>query len=97
MMEERRILINRYYRHFKGDTYLVKGIASDSETGEKCVVYEAQYGDRELFVRPYEMFAEKLDKKKYPNATQKFRFELIFPDFVKDMEERKRDNKAEPR
>jgi len=78
MFEERRILVNHYYRHFKGNTYLVKGIGIDSETGGKCVIYEAQYGDHELFVRPYTMFAEELDKEHYPNATQKFRCELVF-------------------
>ena len=53
----REIKINKIYRHFKGDLYLVQGIATHSETGEKYVVYRALYGDAGLYIRPYDMFA----------------------------------------
>lgn len=76
-MEVREIQAGQLYRHFKGNIYKVIGIATDSETNEKVVVYEAQYGEKELYVRPYAMFAEILDKKRYPNVIQKYRFELI--------------------
>lgn len=45
-----------YYRHFKGGKYKLLGIAKDSETLEKMVVYQALYGEGEMWVRPYEMF-----------------------------------------
>ena len=45
-----------YYKHFKGGKYKLLGIAKDSETQEKMVVYQALYGEGELWVRPYEMF-----------------------------------------
>ena len=45
-----------YYRHFKGGKYKLLGIAKDSETLEKMVVYQALYGEGELWVRPEEMF-----------------------------------------
>lgn len=48
------------YRHFKGNIYEVIGIASHSETEEKYVVYRAKYGDGELWIRPQEMFNEKV-------------------------------------
>ena len=75
--ENREIKIGQIYRHFKGNLYKVIGIATYSETNEKVVVYEAQYGTKELYVRPYSMFAEKLDTEKYPNAKQEYRFELV--------------------
>ena len=75
-MEVQEIQTGQFYRHFKGNLYKVIGIATDSETNEKVVVYEAQYGEKGLYVRPYAMFAEKLDKNRYPNATQEYRFEL---------------------
>lgn len=71
------IQVGKLYRHFKGNLYKVVGIATDSETSEKLVVYEAQYGTKELYVRPYAMFAEKLDTEKYLNAKQEYRFELV--------------------
>ncbi len=73
----REIKSGQIYRHFKGNLYKVIGIATDSETTEKVVVYEAQYGTKNLYIRPYAMFAEKLDIKKYPNAKQEYRFELV--------------------
>jgi hypothetical protein len=44
------------YKHFKGNLYEVIGIATHSETLEKQVVYRPLYGDRELWVRPLNMF-----------------------------------------
>lgn len=48
--------IGRVYRHFKGDYYLVEGLAHDSESGVPCVIYRKLYGDGGLWVRPLEMF-----------------------------------------
>ena len=58
-MEE--IKIGRY-RHFKGMEYEVIGIANHSETLEKMVVYRALYGNREIWVRPIEMWNETVER-----------------------------------
>lgn len=50
------------YRHFKGNEYEVVGFAKDSETTEKMVIYRALYGEKELWVRPYEMFREIIER-----------------------------------
>lgn len=70
------IIPNRIYRHFKGDLYLVEDIVYHSETKEKMVLYRALYGNGNRYVRPYDMFASKVDKEKYPNVKQEYRFEL---------------------
>ncbi len=75
--KEQEILEGRCYRHFRGKLYKVIGIAIHTETREKMVVYQAQYGEFGLFVRPYQMFAEEIDQQKYPEANQCHRFELV--------------------
>jgi Uncharacterized protein conserved in bacteria len=54
-------IINGIYRHYKGNKYKALGIATHSETLEKLVVYQALYGDYGIWVRPLEMFLEKVE------------------------------------
>lgn len=54
--------MEKYYKHFKGGVYRLIGIAKDSETLEEMVVYQAMYGDRQMWVRPAEMFFGKVEK-----------------------------------
>jgi hypothetical protein len=53
---ERKIVIGKKYRHFKGNEYLVLYVAKHSETMEDMVVYQSLYGERGIWVRPLEMF-----------------------------------------
>lgn len=72
----REIRLKRVYRHFKGDYYLVEDLANDSETGEPYVVYRKLYGDGGLWIRPLAMFLSPVDREKYPDAAQEYRFAL---------------------
>lgn len=53
------------YQHYKGNFYLVLGVAHHSENQEPLVVYmalyESEYGKNALWVRPYEMFIEEIE------------------------------------
>ena len=70
------IQIGRIYRHFKGDYYLVEAVARDSETNADMVIYRKLYGDGGLWGRPLSMFLSKVDRDKYPEVSQEYRFQL---------------------
>ena len=70
----RTIKVGKTYKHFKGGLCKVLNIAYDSETLIKKVVYE--HGSK-VWVRDYEMFNSLVDKEKYPNIKQKYRFEEV--------------------
>jgi len=78
----REIKIGKKYRHFKNKEYLVLDIVYDSESNNdfeptKVVIYQALYGDKLKWARPYDMFNSEVDHEKYPDIKQKYRFEEI--------------------
>lgn len=73
-----------YYRHFKsqpskdgvcrGKWYKALMIAQGSEDKELYMVYQALYGNGEIYIRPLEMFLSDVDKNKYPESKEDKRF-----------------------
>lgn len=74
-------------QHFKRETissvvritnqyiYQILGFARHTETNEKFVIYKALYEPFETYARPYDAFMGMVDKEKYPNIKQVYRFE----------------------
>ena len=63
----RKIVKGGLYRH----------VATHSETSEQFVVYQKLYDQRDLYVRPLDMFLSDVDQEKYPDVEQKERFKLM--------------------
>lgn len=74
-----RMIKTGIYRHFKGAHYRLLRTVEHSETGEDLVLYRCLEGNNvgKVYVRPVEMFFSEVDKEKYPDVEQRYRFEWI--------------------
>ena len=71
-----KITKGRTLRHFKGDIMEVLEIGKHSETLEEMVVYKHQ-NTNDIWIRPLNMFYDKVDKEKYPDVLQEYRIEEV--------------------
>ena len=74
----REIKIGRIYKHFKDKYYVILDIVNDCEdVNNKIVIYKALYGDYKVWARNYGDFISEIDRVKYPEVIQKYRFEEL--------------------
>ncbi len=66
-----------FYRHFKDRLYQIINIATESETKESLVIYQALYDDFKIYAREISNFMSKVDREKYPDIKQEYKFEQI--------------------
>ncbi len=79
------------FKHFKGKQYQILALAKDAGDGRSLVVYQALYGDYIIYVRDLSEFMSPVDKVKYPEASQEYRFERQSGMAVTEEEQDKRD------
>lgn len=86
---ENSFKIGDIVKHFKRENvnqdsaeylYRILAFAQHTENGEKLVVYQALYPPYKTCARPYDMFISEVDRQKYPEVKQKYRFEVVETD-----------------
>ena len=83
---DRDIRVGDIVKHFKRENvdqatseylYKILAFASHTETGEKLVIYQGMYPPFKVCARPLDMFMSEVDRVKYPDIKQRYRFEKI--------------------
>lgn len=78
-MEGRVPASGEFYRHFKGRLYQIVTVARDCNSRQPLVVYQALYEPYQCWVMGLKEFLSPVDRERYPEAKQVYRFEQVQP------------------
>lgn len=74
---KRTIPVGSVVRHFKNKLYKIIGYGNNVDGGQ-YVIYESLYDNpHKVWLREYSEFMSEVDRKKYPEIKQKYRFEEV--------------------
>lgn len=75
-----RFKIGDIVKHFKSEQFIyeIVGLAHDTTNHSDCVVYKPLYQcEFTMFTRSVSEFISEVDKSKYPESKQRYRFEVV--------------------
>jgi len=90
-MDRKKPVSGEFYQHFRGRLYQIKMLAKDSRTQREIVVYQALYAPYDYWTQDLEEFMGPVDKEKYPEETQQYRFRKVVFQKPQPSEEKKQE------
>ena len=82
----RRFFVGSIVKHFKGKIYRIEDFARHTEDGDMLVIYRQMFPPYMLMARPEPIFCSRVDREKYPDAEQEFRFEKLTETDARDLQ-----------
>ena len=71
------LVVGGIYKNFKWHVYRLLFVGKDADDLSEKIIYQNVNDEKDIWIRNKDEFLSVVDKEKYPNVKQEFRFELI--------------------